>query len=461
MGYDPETLKQWDREHLWHPFTQMRGFREEAPLIISRGEGVYLYDIQGNRYLDGVSSLWANLHGHRRRELDQALKAQLEQVAHSTLLGIAHPPAILLARRLVEMAPAGLNKVFFSDNGSTAVEVALKMAFQFWQNRGQREKQRFLKLSGGYHGDTLGAVSVGGIPLFHEIYRPLLFDTLEAPAPYCYRCPHREDCREQCLTRLEELVAARHRELAAVILEPVMQGAAGMIPQPPGYLARVREVTRRHDVLLIADEVAVGFGRTGKMFACEHEGVSPDLICLAKGLTGGYLPLAATMATDEVYQAFLGEYEEFKTFFHGHTYTGNPLGTAVGLASLDIFAQDRVLEGMAAKIDLLGERLEKMAGHPHVGDIRQRGLMAGLELVADKGTREPFPPARRLGHRVILAARQLGAILRPLGDVIVLMPPLCITLEELGTLCDLTEAAIERGTGNLLMAGTDDTGSSL
>ncbi len=445
MAYDPETLKKWDREHLWHPFTQMRGFRAEDPLIISRGEGIYLYDIQGNRYLDGVSSLWANLHGHRRRELDRALVAQLEQVAHSTLLGIAHPPAIVLARRLVEIAPPGLTKVFFSDNGSTAVEVALKVAFQFWRNRGQSRKQRFLKLSGAYHGDTLGAVSVGGIPLFHEIYRPLLFDTLEAPAPYCYRCPHREDCREQCLARLEELVATHHQELAAVIVEPVMQGAGGMIPQPPGYLARVREVTRRHDVLLIADEVAVGFGRTGKMFACEHEAVSPDLLCLAKGITGGYLPLAATLATDEVYQAFLGEYEEFKTFFHGHTYTGNPLAAAVGLASLDIFVQYRVLSGLAAKIEQLAGRLQKMAEHPHVGDIRQRGLMVGLELVADKGSRESFPPARRTGHRVILAARQLGAILRPLGDVIVLMPPLCITPEELDTLCDITYEAIKQG----------------
>jgi adenosylmethionine-8-amino-7-oxononanoate aminotransferase len=445
MAYDPETLKKWDREHLWHPFTQMQGFRAEDPLIISRGEGIYLYDIQGNRYLDGVSSLWANLHGHRRRELDRALVAQLEQVAHSTLLGIAHPPAIVLARRLVEIAPPGLTKVFFSDNGSTAVEVALKVAFQFWRNRGQSRKQRFLKLSDAYHGDTLGAVAVGGIPLFHEIYRPLLFDTLEAPAPYCYRCPHREDCRDQCLARLEELVAAHHQELAAVIVEPVMQGAGGMIPQPPGYLARVREVTRGHDVLLIADEVAVGFGRTGKMFACEHEAVSPDLLCLAKGITGGYLPLAATLATDEVYQAFLGEYQEFKTFFHGHTYTGNPLAAAVGLASLDIFGQYRVLEGLAAKIAQLAGRLQEMAEHPHVGDIRQRGLMVGLELVADKGSRESFPPARRTGHRVILAARQLGAILRPLGDVIVLMPPLCITPEELDTLCDITYEAIKQG----------------
>jgi adenosylmethionine-8-amino-7-oxononanoate aminotransferase len=446
MGYDPETLKQWDRKYLWHPFTQMQDFREEDPLIISRGKGIYLYDVQGNRYLDGVSSLWANLHGHRHPELDQALTAQLSQVAHSTLLGIAHPAAILLARRLVEIAPPGLTKVFYSDNGSTAVEVALKVAFQFWRNQGQNEKQRFLKLAGAYHGDTLGAVSVGGIPLFHEIYRPLLFDTFEAPAPYCYRCSHRDDCGQQCLAQLEELVAAHHHELAAVIVEPQMQGAAGMIAQPPGYLAKVREITRRHNVLLIADEVAVGFGRTGKMFACEHEGVSPDLLCLAKGITGGYLPLAATLATDEIYQAFLGAYQDFKAFFHGHTYTGNPLGAAVGLASLDIFAKERVLEGLPAKIAQLAGRLEQMAEYPHVGDIRQRGLMVGLELVADKSTREPFPLERRTGHRVILAARKLGAILRPLGDVIVLLPPLCITPEELDTLCDITREAIARGT---------------
>jgi adenosylmethionine-8-amino-7-oxononanoate aminotransferase len=290
---------------------------------------------------------------------------------------------------------------------------------------------------------------VGGIPIFHEIYRPLLFDTLEAPAPYCYRCSHRDDCGQQCLTRLNELVAAHHQELAALIVEPVMQGAAGMIAQPPGYLAEVREVTRRHNVLLIADEVAVGFGRTGAMFACEHEGVSPDLLCLAKGITGGYLPLAATLATDEVYQAFLGAFEEFKTFFHGHTYTGNPLGAAVGLASLDIFAKDRVLAGLPAKTSQLAGRLMKMAEHPHVGDIRQRGLMVGIELVADKSTREPFPLERRVGHQVILAARKLGAILRPLGDVIVLLPPLCITAAELDTLCDITHEAIVQGTKGL------------
>ncbi len=445
MAYSYETLVNWDREHLWHPFTQMQGFREEELLVITRGEGAYLYDLQGRRYLDGVSSLWTNVHGHRRPELDQAVREQLEQVAHSTLLGVAHPPAIVLARRLAEIAPPGLTKVFYSDSGSTAVEVALKMAFQYWQLRGLPRKQRFLHLSNAYHGDTLGAVSVGGIALFHEIFRPLLLETLEAPAPYCYRCPEEQDCREQCLERLEELVAAHHRELAAVILEPVMQGAAGMIPQPPGYLARVREVTRRYEVLLIADEVATGFGRTGRMFACEQEKVSPDLMCLAKGITGGYLPLAATLSTDEIYQAFLGEFQEFKAFFHGHTYTGNPLAAAAGLASLEIFEKEQVIASLGAKIEQLSLLLAGMQDHPHVGDIRQRGLMVGIELVKDRETREPFPPERRTGHRVILAARKRGVILRPLGDVVVLMPPLCISREELETLGRITYESICQG----------------
>jgi adenosylmethionine---8-amino-7-oxononanoate aminotransferase len=446
MTYDYDTLVQWDRDHLWHPFTQMQGFVEEELLIVAKGDGPYLYDLQGRRYLDGVSSLWCNVHGHRRPELDQAVVAQLANVAHSTLLGLAHPPAIVLARRLAEIAPRGLTRVFYSDDGSTAVEAALKMAYQYWQLKGRREKRRFLKLKEGYHGDTLGAVSVGGIELFHETYRPLLFDTLTAPAPYCYRCLDQGDCREQCLAELVRLVEEHHGELAAVILEPVMQGAAGMIPQPPGYLAKVREVTRRHEVLLICDEVAVGFGRTGTMFACEQEGVSPDLLCLAKGVTGGYLPLSATLATDEVYQAFLGKFEEFKTLFHGHTFTGNPLAAAVSLASLDVFAKELVLKNLPAKIELLEARLYEMASHPHVGDVRQRGFMVGIELVADKKTRESFPIARRTGHRAILEARKLGAILRPLGDVLVLMPPLCITADELETLCRITSEAIERAT---------------
>jgi adenosylmethionine-8-amino-7-oxononanoate aminotransferase len=367
-------------------------------------------------------------------------------MAHSTLLGLAHPSAIRLARRLTEIAPSGLTKVFFSDNGSTAVEAALKIAFQYWRQRGRPEKQRFLKLAQAYHGDTLGAVSVGGISLFHEIYAPLLFETLEAPTPYCYRCPDQENCEQQCLARLEELVAAQHRGLAAVIIEPVMQGAAGMIAQPPGYLKRVREVTQAHDVLLIADEVATGFGRTGKMFACEHEGVSPDLLCLSKGITGGYLPLAATLATDGIYDAFLGEFHEFKTFFHGHTFSGNPLAAACALASLDLFGRDKTLVRVELNISQLGLELCGMSRHPHIGDIRQRGYMVGIELVQDKAAKAPFPVERRTGHRVILAARKLGAILRPLGDVIVLMPPLCITGEELAHLCQITLEAIELGT---------------
>jgi adenosylmethionine-8-amino-7-oxononanoate aminotransferase len=442
MAYSYDTLVNWDREHLWHPFTQMQGFREEELLIITHGEGAYLFDFQGRRYLDGVSSLWTNVHGHRRPELDQAVREQLELMAHSTLLGLAHPPAIVLARRLAEITPPGLNKVFYSDSGSTSVEVALKMAFQYWQLRGFSQKNRFLHLVNAYHGDTLGAVSVGGIALFHDIFRPLLFATLEAPAPYCYRCADANDCREQCLDRLEELVATHHQELAAVILEPVMQGAAGMIPQPPGYLARVREVTKRYEVLLIADEVATGFGRTGRMFACEAEGVSPDLLCLAKGITGGYLPLAATLARDEIYQVFLGAFQDFKAFFHGHTYTGNPLAAAAALASLEIFEKDGVVESLAPKIDRLRLLLEEMQAHPHVGDIRQRGLMVGIELVQNRETREPFPVARRTGHRVILEARKRGVILRPLGDVLVLMPPLCITVEELETLARVAYESI-------------------
>ncbi len=445
MQPDYDTLLDWDHDHLWHPFTQMQGFRREELLIIVRGEGVYLYDYQGRRYLDGVSSLWCNVHGHRRQELDQAVREQLDHLAHSTLLGLAHPSAIRLGRRLVEISPPGLNKVFFSDNGSTAVEVALKIAFQYWRQRGRPEKQLFLKLSQAYHGDTLGAVSVGGIPLFHEIYQPLLFDTLEAPTTYCYRCLHQENCQEQCLAKLEELVAVNHEELAALILEPVMQGAAGMIAQPPGYLRRVREVTEEFKVLLIADEVATGFGRTGRMFACDHEDVSPDLLCVSKGITGGYLPLAATLATDDIYEAFLGEFHEFKAFFHGHTYSGNPLAAACALASLEIFEKDRVLANLQPKIELFSQRLDEMAAHPNVGDIRQRGFMAGIELVQDKGTTKPFPIDRRIGHRVIMAARQLGAILRPLGDTIILMPPLCISLEELKELCRITLEAIDQG----------------
>ncbi len=442
-------LEEWDRRYLWHPFTQMKDYEAQEPLIVERAEGVYLVDIHGRRYIDGVSSLWVNVHGHRHPSIDRAVREQLERVAHSTLLGLSNPPAIELAKRLVEIAPEGLTRVFYSDNGATAVEVALKMAFQYWQHKGERQRTRFISFENAYHGDTLGAVSVGGIDLFHRIFSPLLFPTYRVKAPYCYRCPEGlqyPDCELACLRDLEETLKRHHRECAALIIEPVVQGAAGMIVQPPGFLKRVRELCTEYGVLMIADEVATGFGRTGRMFACEHEGVAPDLMCVAKGITGGYLPLAATLTTEEIYEAFLGEYHEFKTFFHGHTYTGNPLACAAACANLEVFEEERTLERMATKVELLAKKLKEFWSLPHVGDVRQRGFMVGVELVADRETKEPFPPQMKVGQRVILEARRQGVVIRPLGDVIVLMPPLAIPEGELERLIEVVHDAIEKVT---------------
>lgn len=442
-------LEEWDRRYLWHPFTQMKDYEAQEPLIVERAEGVYLVDIHGRRYIDGVSSLWVNVHGHRHPSIDRAVREQLERVAHSTLLGLSNPPAIELAKRLVEIAPEGLTRVFYSDNGATAVEVALKMAFQYWQHKGERQRTRFISFENAYHGDTLGAVSVGGIDLFHRIFSPLLFPTYRVKAPYCYRCPEGlqyPDCELACLRDLEETLKRHHRECAALIIEPVVQGAAGMIVQPPGFLKRVRELCTEYGVLMIADKVATGFGHTGRMFACEHEGVAPDLMCVAKGITGGYLPLAATLTTEEIYEAFLGEYHEFKTFFHGHTYTGNPLACAAACANLEVFEEERTLERMATKVELLAKKLKEFWSLPHVGDVRQRGFMVGVELVADRETKEPFPPQMKVGQRVILEARRQGVVIRPLGDVIVLMPPLAIPEGELERLIEVVHDAIEKVT---------------
>jgi adenosylmethionine-8-amino-7-oxononanoate aminotransferase len=440
-------LRDRDRAHLWHPFTAMADWAASDPLVIERGEGVYLYDTEGNRYLDGVSSLWCNVHGHRHPTLDAALKEQIDRVAHTTLLGVTHPPAIELARRLVELAPAGLTRVFFSDDGATAVEVALKMAFQYWRQKPDPEPRRnlFLALGGAYHGDTLGDASVGGLEAFHAMFRPLLFPTLRAPIPYCYRCPlglERATCAMACLGEVDRLLTEHPGEVAAVILEPLVQGAAGMIVHPEGYLAGLRALTRKHGTLLIADEVAVGFGRTGSLFACEVEGVSPDLLCLAKGLTGGYLPLAATLTTEEVYSAFHGTASEGKTFYHGHTYAGNPLGAAVGLASLRVFDDEKTLEKLGPKVERLTERLASIQSMPHVGDVRQKGLIGAVELVADVATREPFPWDFQVGARICRNARRSGLLVRPLGDVLVIMPPLSITVEELDGMMDVMEGAI-------------------
>jgi adenosylmethionine---8-amino-7-oxononanoate aminotransferase len=421
------TLADDDRRYLWHPFTQQRGWENEEPLIVQRAEGTDLIDTEGRRYIDGVSSLWCNVHGHRHPRIDEAVKAQLDTVAHSTMLGLSHPPAIQLARRLIDLAPPGLARVFYSDSGSTATEIALKMAFQYWQQRGgeHRRKTRFVSLKDAYHGDTIGSVSMGGIDLFHSIYHPLLFDTFKAEPG---------DPSHMALI-LEE----HPGQIAAVMMEPLVQGAAGMIVHPEGYLREVRELCDRHGVLLICDEVAVGFGRTGRMFACEHEGVTPDLMCVAKGITGGYMPLAATLASEEIYRGFLGEQEDFRTFFHGHTYTGNPLACAAALATLDVFAEERTLERLQPKIELLGRLLEPVADLPMVAEVRRRGFMVGIEL-------EGYPLEARIGQRVTLEARRRGAIVRPLGDVIVLMPPLSISEAELERLVVIVWEAIVEAT---------------
>ena len=424
---DSDALAQLDRTHVWHPFTQQRAWEAERPLLIERAAGCTLFDTEGTAYLDGVSSLWCTVHGHRHPRIDAAIRAQLDRVAHSTMLGLSHPGAAELAARLVEIAPPGLSRVFYSDNGSTAAEVAVKMAYQYWQLRGETQRTEFVCLRDAYHGDTIGSVSVGGIDLFHERFRSLLFPAHQAEPG---------DAAD-----MRRLLEAHGERVAAVIVEPLVQGAAGMIVHPDGYLRAVRELCDEFGVLLIADEVAVGFGRTGTMFACQQEDVAPDLLCLAKGITGGYLPLAATLTTEEIYASFLGEHAELKTFFHGHTYTGNPLACAAALATLDVFEEERTLERLAPKIALLGELLDELvAPLPTVVEIRRRGFMTGIELTA-------FPLAARMGHQVTLAARRRGAIVRPLGDTIVLMPPLAITEEELTALVGITAAAIEEATG--------------
>ncbi|HEV7459222.1 MAG TPA: adenosylmethionine--8-amino-7-oxononanoate transaminase [Solirubrobacteraceae bacterium] len=429
---DTAELAAADRTFLWHPFTQQQGWSEEPPLIIERAEGTTLYDTDGQAYIDGVSSLWCNVHGHGHHLIDAAVRIQLERLAHSTMLGLSHPPAIELARRLVELAPGNLRRVFFSDNGSTANEVALKMAFQYWQQRGEPQRTGFVCLRDAYHGDTIGSVSIGGIDLFHSLYRPLLFDALQAEPGDA--------------GHMEALLCEHGERIAAVVVEPLVQGAAGMLVHPPGYLRAVREICDRHGVLLICDEVATGFGRTGRMFACEHEDVTPDFLCLAKGITGGYLPLAATLTTERVYEAFLGAHEEHRTFFHGHTYTGNPLACAAALATLDVFEQERTLDRLQVKIDLLGRWLRSYVEPlPTVAEVRRRGFMTGIELTG-------FDAGQRMGHRVTLAARQRGAIIRPLGDVVVLMPPLSIREADLRRLVSITAEAIADATATALPA---------
>ena len=443
----PRELADWDRRYLWHPFTQRSDWLAEPPLVIERGEGNYLIDTEGTRYLDGVSSLWCNVHGHRKRELDAALAEQAGAIAHTTMLGLANVPATVLAKRLVEIAPASLTRVFYSDAGATAVEIALKLALQYWQLRGDTRRTRFVSLTEAYHGDTLGAVGVGYSEAFHRFFLPVLSPALKIEPPHVYRWLRGETperALELAIADAERVFAEHGDEIAALVVEPLMQGAAGMWSQPPGYLSALDAIRRRHGVLLVCDEVATGFGRTGRMFAVEHEGVAPDLLCLGKGLTGGYLPLAATLASEQLFEAVLAPHEAFRAFFHGHTFTGNPLAAAVAVANLDLFETERVIDRVQQRAKLLASLLEeRCASLPHVGDIRQAGLMAGLELVLDRERREPYPAAERIGHRVIAVARTRGVILRPLGSVIVLMPPLSIEERELEWLVDVVRQSIQ------------------
>ena len=447
-----DRLKQLDHTYLWHPFTQMRDWMEEEPCIISRADGNFLIDVQGRKYLDGVSSLWCNVHGHRKKELDDALRAQIERISHSTFLGLSHVPGIQLAEKLVGIAPKGLQRVFYSDSGATAVEIAMKMAVQYWQLKGENKRTQIASLAESYHGDTVGSMSMGYSETFHRFYKSLLFPVLRITPPHVFRYHQRmseTDALNAAIKQAEDQLTANQDTLAALVMEPLMQGAAGMWSHPVGYLQALADICRRNGILFILDEVATGFGRTGKMFACEHAGVTPDILCLAKGITGGYLPLAATLTTEEIFSAYLGEYKEFKTFFHGHTYTGNPLGCAVALANLEVFAKENTIENMQPRSAYLHKRLnEEFLRLPHVSDVRQWGYMIGIELAQDKNGRKSYAPEQRIGYKVILEARKRSVMIRPLGDVVILMPPLSATDDELTSLLDVVYDCIDVVTGN-------------
>ena len=440
-----ETLVAWDKRYLWHPFTQMQDWLTEEPVIIERGEGCYLIDVAGNRYIDGVASMWTSVHGHNHPTLNAALKTQVDKIAHTTLLGYTNIPAIELAKKLVELTPVGLNKVFYSDNGSTAVEIALKMAYQYWQHKGEPQRKLFIHFDKAYHGDTIGAMSVGGIDSFHTTFDSLLFKGIRVSAPETYRSLNTKDSavKTQWLNAVESALSEHTGQIAGIILEPLIQGAGGMLISPQGFLKELSVLAKRWKTLLIVDEVMTGFGRTGKMWACEHEAVTPDLLCTAKGLAGGYLPLAATLATDEIYNAFLGEYRDLKTFFHGHTFTGNPLACAVALENIAIFERENLLSRLQPTIEHFRNRLQEFYRLPQVGDVRVCGLAAGVELMKNPDTDTPYPFEEKVGIRVCKEALSRGAILRPLVNTIVLMPPLQISISELDALLDIVYASIE------------------
>ncbi len=447
---DKSELLRLDRRHVWHPCTQEKDHELLPPIPVARGEGVYLIDTDGRRYIDGVSSWWVNLFGHGHPRLTRALTEQAARISHHIFAGFTHEPAVELASRLATLAPRGLERVFYTDNGSSAVEAALKMSFQYWQQTGEPQKTRFVSLSEAYHGETVGALSVGGIDFYRQVYRPILFDGFQVEGPDCFRCPYgesRESCDVPCFAPMEELVNREHGRIAGVILEPLIQGAAGMRIYPPAYLTRLRELCDRYRIHYIADEIAVGFGRTGKMFANEHAGVAPDLLCLSKGITGGTLPFAAVLATDGIYEAFYDDYATLKAFLHSHSYSGNPLGCAVAVEVLNIFEQEKILEALPPKMALLEAWRERFEALPRVGEFRRCGMVAAVEMVQEKSSRTPYPWQERRGYQVYQRALAKGALLRPLGNVIYFMPPLTITGAELEELLAIALEAIAEVTG--------------
>lgn len=442
------TIEERDLRHIWHPCAQMKDYEELLPMVIDHAKGAWLYDVHGKAYLDIVSSWWANLLGHANEKINARIKAQLDRLEHVIFANFSHRPAIELAERLAALVPAGLTKFHFNDNGSSAVEAALKMAFQYCQQTGRTKKTRFLCLSEGYHGETIGALSVGSMDLFAEMYKPMMMDNIHVEAPDCYRCPFqktRETCSCECFSYAEKAFSKHAEECAAMIVEPLLQGSAGMRIYPELYLKKLRALCDEHDVLLIADEIATGFGRTGRLFATERAGITPDIMCLSKGLTGGYMPMSITVVKEKIYDAFYADWSEGKAFMHSHTYAGNPLGCAAALAVLDILDEENVLEKAEETALWLTARMEEVFGaHRNVGEIRHIGLIHAAELVEDKREKRPFDASRRLGYAIYRAALRSGLLLRPLGDVLYFNPPLNIEKEELDTaICRMKQAMDE------------------
>lgn len=438
-------LQRKDLQYIWHPCSQMKDYESFPPIVLERGEGPYLYDIEGKRYLDAVSSWWVNLFGHSNKRINKAIANQVDKLEHAIFANFSHKPAIELAERIVKLTPEGLNKVFFADNGSSAVEVALKLSFQYHQQMGKPKKIRYVAISEAYHGETLAALSVGDIDLYNEIYKPLLLNTFKAAGPNCYRCPYgedRESCEGSCIEDMERIVSEHHEEITAVIIEPMIQGAAGMKIYPAIYLKKLRQLCNIYDIHLIADEIAVGFGRTGKMFACEHAQISPDIMCLSKGLTAGYMPLSLVLMTDTIYDAFYDDYVSLRAFMHSHSYTGNPIGCAIACESLNIFEDKNVIDKNRITSQRIQERIRPLLDHPHVGEFRQLGMVGALELVKDKKTKEGFDWKQRVGYQIYQIALKHGVLLRPLGNVIYFMPPYVVDEKDIDFMVGTAEKAI-------------------